>query len=82
MKGTDISISNFATKVEHAQICVSTHGQINVEISGRKKMDLKQLKCMVVDEADAFFYDDRTFEALNSVCKYPDIANRDAANRV
>jgi hypothetical protein len=45
-------------------------------------MDLKELKCLIVDEADAFFYDDKTFEALNTVCKYPDIVNRKPDNRV
>jgi len=65
VKGTEITISNFAVKEDQsAQICVSTHGKILDSIGGRKKMDLKNLKCLIVDEADAFFYDDKTFSAL------------------
>jgi len=51
-------------------------------ISGRKKIPLKDLKCLIVDEADAFFYDDKTFNALKAVCNYPDIKNREGVNRV
>jgi superfamily II DNA/RNA helicase len=45
-------------------------------------MDLKSCRCLVVDEADAFFYDEKTFGALKAVVNYPDIKNRDANNRV
>lgn len=49
-------------------VCVSTHGKIVDSIGGRKKMDLKSLRCLIVDEADAFFYDDKTFAALSTLC--------------
>jgi superfamily II DNA/RNA helicase len=51
-------------------------------MSGRKKMDLKSLRCLIVDEADAFFYDERTFSALKNVCDNKDISDRDENNRV
>jgi len=45
-------------------------------------MDLKSCKCLIIDEADAFFYDEKTFGALNTLVNYPDIKNRDENNRV
>ena len=63
-KGTDITVANFNEHTSPAQIIVATHGKIEGMISGRRTMDLSQLKCMVVDEADVFFLDDKNFETL------------------
>lgn len=41
------------------------------------------MRCLIVDEADAFFYDEKTFTALKNVCDNKDISDRDSSdNRV
>tara|TARA_B110000285_G_C15072510_1_gene588784 strand:- start:640 stop:903 length:264 start_codon:yes stop_codon:yes gene_type:complete len=40
------------------------------------------VKCLIVDEADAFFYDDKTFASLKKVCDHKDIAQRDVGKKV
>ena len=40
------------------------------------------MKCLIVDEADAFFYDDKTFASLKKVCDHKDIAQRDVGKKV
>lgn len=37
---------------------------------------------LIVDEADAFFADEKTFNTLLSLVQYPDIANREEKNAV
>lgn len=39
-------------------------------LDGRKGLDLTKLKCIVVDEADVFFTDDRNFEVLRKLHQY------------
>ena len=49
---------------------------------GRNPIDLKNLKCLVVDEADVFFLDDKNFETLLKVANYKDIKQRNEDNKV
>jgi len=50
-----------------AQIMVSTHGKLEALLSGRKPIDLSQLKCFVIDEADVFFLDDKNHQSLKKI---------------
>ena len=56
VKGTDITVEildKFKTK---AQILVAVHGKLeNGVAGGRESLDLKDLKVIVIDEADIFF---------------------------
>lgn len=53
---TGITLSNFAAKDKKpAQVVVTVHGSLGPMLSGRKPLNLKELKCVVVDEADVFF---------------------------
>ena len=38
-----------------------------------KKIDLSNLRCLVVDEADVFFNDDKSFADLEKIVKNKDI---------
>lgn len=70
---TDITLSNFLEKKDPAQIVVTTMGTLDGQLSGRKKLDLKNIKCVVYDEADVFFLDDKNFNHIKNLSKYPDI---------
>ena len=45
-------------------------------------MDLSALKCLVVDEADVFFLDDKNFESLKNIAFNKQIKNRPEENKV
>lgn len=52
-------------------------------ISGRgKKLDLSTIKCVVVDEADVFFLDDRNFKTIKGIANYKDIKTREEGKEV
>ena len=59
IQGTGITLCNTMNDSKPAQIMVSTHGKLEALLSGRKPLDLSQLKCFVIDEADVFFLDDK-----------------------
>ena len=40
---------------------------------GRKPLNLKGLKCIVVDEADVFLIDEKNFNSLQAISNYKDI---------
>ena len=46
---------------------VGTHGKIEAMTNGRKPLDLSCLKCLVIDESDVFFLDDKNFEVLSRI---------------
>lgn len=46
---------------------VGTHGKIEALSGGRKPLDLSCLKCLVIDESDVFFLDDKNFEVLSCI---------------
>ena len=56
-KYTDIKVSNFAVSGNNdAHIIVTTLGLLEKNLGARsKKIDLTELRCLVVDEADNFF---------------------------
>ena len=64
--GTGITLLNTMneTKQTSAQIIVTTHGKLDKLLGGRKPLDLSKLKCIVVDEADVFFLDDKNHASL------------------
>jgi superfamily II DNA/RNA helicase len=51
-------------------------------LKGRKKLNLKGLKCLVVDEADVFFIDEKNFNSLKAIGNYEDIKKREEGNKV
>ena len=66
--GTGITVSNFAENDKNpGQIVVTTHGKGDKATTGRKPIDLSELKCFVIDEADVFFADDKNFETLMKI---------------
>ena len=42
-------------------------------LTGRKALDLSKIKCVVVDEADVFFTDDKNFEYVRMLHKYKQV---------
>ena len=73
VNNTGITLCNFLEKKEPAQIVVTTMGTLDGQLTGRKKLDLKSIKCVVYDEADVFFLDDKNFNHITNLSKYPDI---------
>lgn len=74
IENTGITIANFADKIETKQIVIGTHGIIAKSIEGRKKaLDLKNCKCIVIDEADEFFMDDDKFKILMQLKNCKDV---------
>ena len=67
--GTGITLLNTMneTKQTSAQIIVTTHGKLDKLLGGRKPLDLSKLKCIVVDEADVFFLDDKNHASLKKI---------------
>lgn len=66
-KFSDISVSNYTATGKEANVIVTTLGKLENNLKGRKKMDLSQLKCFIVDEADVFFSDPKNFESLKNI---------------
>ena len=63
-KFSDIVVSNYTVsgKAEGAHIVVTTLGKLKAAMSGGRQkkgaqLDLSELKCFVIDEADVFFTD-------------------------
>ena len=77
-KGTGITVANFNETCLPAQIVIATHGKVESVVSGRRQMDLSQLKCMIIDEADVFFLDDKNFELLLKVANSKYLRENDA----
>ena len=65
-----------------SQIIVTTHGKIEPLVGGRRPLDLSQVKCFVIDEADCFLLDDKNFASLKVVANCNDIKNRSENNKV
>lgn len=76
VQGTGITLGNFSFDTNPKQICVTTHGKLEPLLKGRKPLDLTHLKCLVVDEADVFFLDDKNFKCLKAISDYKDIKKR------
>ena len=73
-KFTDIRVNNFTVTgaVDNSQIYVTTLGKIATNLKKRGnsgKVDLSALKCLVVDETDHFFTDQRNMQQLNELHK-------------
>jgi len=62
-KDTGITVSNFNEKKDmKASIVVTTFGALDACMNdARRKINLKSLKCIVYDEADVFFLDDKNY---------------------
>jgi len=81
VKGTDITLANFNFEDNTPkQITVTTHGKIQPMLKGRKTIDLTHLKCIVVDEADVFFLDEKNNKVLKEIANYKDIKGRTEGN--
>jgi superfamily II DNA/RNA helicase len=69
-KNTEIQVSNFTVtgKCEGCQVVVSTIGKIQNDFKSRKpQIDLSQLKCIVIDEADFFFQKKEEIDAIKEI---------------
>ena len=73
---------NYDQQGEPAHIIVSTLGKMEAAVKGRKPMNLKHLKVIVIDEADIFFHDDKNFNQLKNFLNCKDIKNRDPQDQV
>ena len=86
MKGTGITLSNWVKEEPPAQINVTLHTKLEgmIKNAGRKKMaaDLTSIKCIVIDEADVFFSDDKNFEVIKKIADFKDIKSRETGNKV
>jgi ATP-dependent RNA helicase DDX19/DBP5 len=71
LKGTGITLANFASdNKKPQQVIITVHGVLSNMLEGKRSIDLSKVKCIVVDEADVFFTDDRNFEVLSKLHKY------------
>lgn len=82
VRSTGITLENTNDVRKPAQILVTTHGKLLSMLEKRPTLDLSHLKCIVVDEADVFFLDDKNFQALQTVAKNKEIIGRPDDNRV
>lgn len=74
VKGTGITLANFASDDKKPQqIIITVHGTLGPMLEGRKSLDLSKIKCVVIDEADVFFTDDRNFDYVRKLHKYKHI---------
>lgn len=69
-------MANFCQSDKSAQIIVSLHTKIETLIGGRSKMNLSTVKCIVIDEADVFFLDEKNFKTIKAIANYKDIKSR------
>ena len=68
IKGTGITLANFASDDKRPQqIVITVHGVLGNLLEGRKPIDLSKVKCVVIDEADVFFNDDKNFEYVKKL---------------
>ena len=51
-------------------------------LKGRTKLDIKKLKCLVFDEADVFFLEDKNFACIKSITGNEQIKSRPADDKV
>lgn len=85
LKGTGITLSNFNYKEEPAQVIVTTHGKIEPKVTSKfkdKNLDLTHLRCIVIDEADWFFLDEKNFKPIKNIANYSHIKKREETNKV
>ena len=88
IKGSDITLANGCTdkgyEKNQRQILVTTIGNIENKLKGRSPMDMTNLKCLIVDEADEFFKDDKNFKAMVAIRQVinKQNENRDHSNRI
>ena len=73
VKGTDITLANFAKEKNSKQIIVGTHGAVLALQGGRAPIDLSSIKCLIIDECDFFFEDDKNYEMIEKIVKYKHI---------
>lgn len=74
VKGTGITLANFASEdMKPQQIVITVHGKLANLLEGRKSIDLTKVKCIVVDEADVFFTDDKNFDVLKKLHSYKNV---------
>ena len=70
-KYTDIRVTNLATSGQvDAHIVVTTLGKLDNNFKkrgGGGKLDLSALKCLVFDETDVFFSEQRTLKQLKEI---------------
>ena len=71
-------MANYASDDERRpqQIIIIVHGSLPNLLDGRKSLDLSHLKCIVVDEADVFFTDDKNFDVLSKLHKYKHVKDK------
>ena len=82
VQGTGITLGNFLFDSNPQQIVVTTHGKLEPMLKGRKPLDLLGLKCLVVDEADVFFLDEKNFQSLKNISNYKHIKERKEGNKI
>ena len=82
LEGLPITLGNMNFDTAPKQIMVTTHGKVEPLLGGRKPMDLSALKCLVVDEADVFFLDDKNFASLKNIAFNKQIKDRPETNKV
>ena len=71
IKGTGITLANFASDDKKPQqIVITVHGTLANMLEGRKALDLSKIKCIIIDEADVFFTDDRNYEVIKKLHQY------------
>lgn len=65
-KYSDIKVSNFVTDGScDGHIVVTTLGKLENNLKSRgKSIDLSELRCLVVDEADHFFGDSKNLQTI------------------
>mmetsp|Transcript_24462 Transcript_24462/g.37931 ORF Transcript_24462/g.37931 Transcript_24462/m.37931 type:complete len:304 (-) Transcript_24462:216-1127(-) len=68
-KGTTITVQNFAHAKKKAHIVVTTPGAFLQMIGQRGAPTTKKLRCVVMDEADEFMKDDKSFGDILKIKK-------------
>ena len=55
---------------------VSTLGKVSNNLFGKRGLNLKNLRCLIIDEADVYFKNDRDFADIKRIISHRDLAER------
>jgi len=70
-KFSKITVNNLTKTGKHKDehVVTSCMGTLENKLKGKGSMDLSQIRCVVIDEADFFFGDDKNLKCLQNIHK-------------
>ena len=70
-KFSKVTVNNFIKTGKHndEHVVTSCMGSLDKNLKSKRPMDLSQIRCVVIDEADFFFGDDKNLASLQAIHK-------------